>query len=189
MNEISQEDFNSALAACAAEPIHQLGAIQPHGAVLVFNTDDKHTIVQVSENLTQLLDCSAEAALGQSLYDLISWAAAPDLEPILLQPKTEPSTSIVLPISRLQKTVDLNVLIYATQHYWVLELYAADTPLDTKPLADQLMSLQQSLTVKNTRMSLKRYFEQITPIMREVSGYDSVMVYRFNADHDGHVIA
>ena len=51
------------------------------------------------------------------------------------------------------------------------------------------MSLQQSLTIKNTRMSLNRYFEQITPIMREVSGYDSVMVYRFNADHDGHVIA
>lgn len=76
MNNINQEDFNSALAACAAEPIHQLGAIQPHGTVLVFAMDEKHTIVQVSTNLEQFLDCSAEAALGQALYDLIGWAAA-----------------------------------------------------------------------------------------------------------------
>jgi PAS domain S-box-containing protein len=189
MNEISQVDFNSALAACAAEPIHQLGAIQPHGAVLVFALDDKHTIIQVSANLEQFLDCSVVAALGQSLYDLIGWAAATTLEPILLQPKTEPSTSLLLPITRLQQTLDLNGSIYATQHYWVLELYADHTRLDTMPLADQLMSLQQSLTVKNTRTSLNRYFEQITPIMREVTGYDSVMVYCFTADHDGHVIA
>lgn len=189
MNNINQEDFNSALAACAAEPIHQLGAIQPHGTVLVFAMDEKHTIVQVSTNLEQFLDCSAEAALGQALYDLIGWAAAPSLEPILLQPKTEPSTSLLLPITSLQQTVDLNVLIYATQHYWVLELYAEDILLDTKPLADQLMSLQQSLTVKNTRMSFTRYFKQITPILREVTDYDNVMVYRFISDHDGYVIA
>ena len=187
MNEISPEAFDLALAACAAEPIHQLGAIQPHGAVVVFNTDEKHTIIQVSANLEQFLDCSAEAALGQSLYNCLGSAAAHKIETLLNQYKTGPSTSTLLPITRQQQCLDLNARLYQSQHYWTLEL--TDITPNIEPLAERLMSLQQSLTSKEPSAPINHYFEQITPIMRELSDYDRVIVYRFNPGQDGVVIA
>ena len=51
MNTANSAALEQALAACASEPIHQLGSIQPHGALVVFNTDERHTILQVSANL------------------------------------------------------------------------------------------------------------------------------------------
>ncbi len=187
MNEISPEAFDLALAACAAEPIHQLGAIQPHGAVVVFNTDEEHTIVQVSANLEQFLDCCAEAALGQTLYNCLGSAAAHKIEALLKQPNTEPSTSTLLPITRQQQCLDLNARLYPAKHYWILEL--TDITPSTEPLAERLLSLQQSLTFKKPSTPITHYFKQITPIMRELSGYDRVIVYRFNPGQDGVVIA
>ena len=187
MNEISPEAFDLALAACAAEPIHQLGAIQPHGAVVVFTSDEKHTIIQVSANLEQFLDCCAEAALGQTLYNCLGSAAAHKIEALLKQPNTEPSTSTLLAITRQQQCIELNATLYTAKHYWILEL--TDTTPSTEPLAERLLSLQQSLTFKKPSAPITHYFEQITPILRELSGYDSVMVYRFSSENDGQVIA
>ena len=189
MNNASKEDFDSALAACAAEPIHQLGSIWPHGAVLVFNTDERRTIVQVSANLEQFLDCSVKAALGQSLYECLGSAAAHKIEALLKRQNTEPSISTLLPMTKGQQSVDLNAKIYPTQHYGILELTAPDTTPNTPPLAELMMSLQSSLTVKEPSAPINRYFERVAPLMRKLTGYDRVIVYRFNPEQDGVVIA
>ena len=187
MNDINPEAFDQALAVCAAEPIHQLGAIQPHGAIVVFNTDEKRTIIQASANLEQFLDCSAEAALGQSLYDCLG-SAAHKVEVLLQQQKTEISSTL-LTINRLQQPCELNATLYPATHYWILELTVADTSLNTAPLAELMLTLQSSLTVKEPDAPINHYFEQIAPLMRELTGYDSVMVYHFTSNDDGQVIA
>jgi len=48
MNKMNQKGFEQALNECASVPIHQIGSIQPHGAVKVLGADEQRTVLQAS---------------------------------------------------------------------------------------------------------------------------------------------
>ena len=50
-----QQQFESALEACASEPIHQIGHVQPHGGLLAFSGDTDHRILQASRNIVEFV--------------------------------------------------------------------------------------------------------------------------------------
>ena len=56
------------LTNCDREPIHIPAAIQPHGVLLVISQPD-WIITQASQNTDRYLSQSAEALLGQPLFN------------------------------------------------------------------------------------------------------------------------
>ena len=64
-------EFELALQQCATEPIHQLGNIQPHGAVLVVNSESQRRVLQVSQNLGEFVDVPADVSCGKPLAELL----------------------------------------------------------------------------------------------------------------------
>src|SRR5690606_2233054 len=67
---MNSEDHSTTLAACAKEPIHVPGKIQPHGVLLAFNEQDRR-LMQVSANCGDIFMCSPADLLGKSLDDLL----------------------------------------------------------------------------------------------------------------------
>ncbi|UOA10176.1 hypothetical protein [Methylobacter sp. S3L5C] len=83
MNKVNQQALEQALQLCAAEPIHQIGNIQPHGAVLVLSADSQRTILQASANINCFIDFSGDVVLGKSLAELIGTSSALHIEQLL----------------------------------------------------------------------------------------------------------
>ena len=65
MTVLNQEHLEQALKLCASEPIHQLGHIQPHGAVLVLSAEPQFTIVQASDNIHDFIGLTIDEVLDK----------------------------------------------------------------------------------------------------------------------------
>ena len=59
----------AALDACAAEPIHLPGGVQPFGVLLVLPPDGRR-VVQASANAEELLGVAVPQLLGRALEDV-----------------------------------------------------------------------------------------------------------------------
>ena len=64
------------ITECAREPIHLLGSVQSHGALLALAEPDL-TVVVASANTAVLLGVAPQALLGSPVSDLSRCAAGP----------------------------------------------------------------------------------------------------------------
>lgn len=163
--------------ACAREPIHIPGTIQPHGALLVVDADDGR-VLQASANAAQVLGLPSapqhSRELDAALPDMLS-AVAQGREGVLQQP-------LACGARMLQLSA------HATPQGLVLELEPLDLSemrtLDA--LYPRLRSFLDHVEGEDDVALLGRYAAQE---VRQLTGFDRVMVYRFDEDWHGTVIA
>jgi two-component system, chemotaxis family, sensor kinase Cph1 len=161
------------LSNCEREQIHLAGSIQPHGALLLINSDN-HQILQASANLPHLLGLDRDP-LGCTLDvfggDLASHVAA--LEPDALR-----SAPIAIRCA-IDGNSNFDVLVHAPpEGGFVVEFEPASPAQDlTEPVGRALQSIVAA-------SSLRSLCEETATIFKELIGYDRVMIYRF--DEEGH---
>jgi diguanylate cyclase (GGDEF)-like protein len=171
------------LARCADEPIHRPGTIQPHGALLAIAPATLQ-ITHVSANFAALSGIPAALALGQSLDRLIGAAAceklmratAGDFEAVA----TGLSQELTLPDGRA---------CYAQTHSHdncrIIEFEPAATPS-----YDAVLGGAQTVISRLRQLrSLEQVCDSVTREVQSLTGYDRVMIYRFDQDGHGDVIA
>ena len=195
-------DIESALAQaleqCAAEPIHQLGTIQSHGVALVLTPTAELTIIQASENLADLLEISADLALGQPLAGVLGKTATQQVVQLIelaVNAKVNRTTGIIDITTDCCHKLDAH--LYLSAGYPVLELsddYClavsenwADLILKTQTLLVDEVDVEQDRG--NLTQQQHQYFEKVAQTVRAITGYDNVMVYEFDENWDGQVIA
>ncbi len=189
MNNVNQQALEQAMQICAAEPIHQIGHIQPHGAILVLSADNLRMVLQASSNINCFIDCPVEGALGKSLIELMGGASARQIEQLIEDAKVHDNATGLVSASLQQMSVDLDVHIYRDESLWILELCHDIGLPKREKLGELLMRLQDSLLATKSDTETISYFEEITQLVQSLTGYDSVMAYRFEANWDGEVIA
>jgi len=181
------------LSNCERELIHLAGSVQPHGALLVL-LEDELTVLQASDNTGALLGCPPLALLGRPLAELggdlatqvqaLSRAAL--AEPVALQCEVAPDGQ--------RRRVEGAVHRHPGGGL-IIELEAVDPPapgvpralgLDAETLSAQLAAAVQRFTAAASMGTLA---DGIVQAVRELTGYDRVMVYRFDADGHGKIIA
>lgn len=159
------------LLNCDQEPIHIPGAIQPHGALLVFDRDER--IVAFSRN--------AAERLGLDCDDLFGWT------PIQLG---LPSRWLRGLRGRERRTLTdtrlgpYDIHVHGSDDNLVLVELEPEEAIGTR-MTDVLVAIQglhlQS-EVDELCDSAARHIQRLT-------GYDRVMVYRFDTDDHGEVVA
>src|SRR5574343_1811 len=77
------QEFERALEACASEPIHQIGHVQPHGGLLAFSTAPRHLVHHASKNIADFIGKDIPAALNQPLSNLFEPSEIADIETLL----------------------------------------------------------------------------------------------------------
>lgn len=168
------------LTACAREPIHQPGSVQPHGLLLVLRGPD-HTVVRVSANAAEMLGRDPDAVLGQPFGPVLEESSAHALEQAARM--EDPEISNPLPIRlRSRPGESLDGIIHRSQGDLILELEAGGAGRSILPVRSALLALQTATTVADVC--------QVTAQeVRRLTGYDRVMVYRFLDDWSGEVVA
>lgn len=176
------------LSSCDREPIHLIGSIQPHGALLAADTESMR-VRCVSANAEAYLGQRPERLLGLSLSDLLEPADLADLwrrdlrprQPELLKPlplTVTPPAGVPRPLECLPHRNDGRI---------VLEFVPRDErPADVWQEDDLRQRIIAELVRPDTLGDLARVSADI---IRQVNGFDRVMIYRFAEDKHGEVIA
>ncbi len=189
MTDIKQTELEKALENCASEPIHQIGSVQPHVAALVLDSTNDYKIVQTSENIGDFIGISHDVILGNTLATLVDEAS---FNRVVAMIKVAEKHNVA--VGKLNfdcKNIwqQFNVHLYKSNSLYVLEFVIDDEEkYDETQLAIQLLELQKSQFFADSVMNITEYLAQITDFVREITGYDSVMVYRFDDNWNGEVI-
>ncbi|MBP1466507.1 GAF domain-containing protein [Candidatus Chloroploca sp. M-50] len=185
---MSQEsDFSIDLTSCDREPIHIPGSIQPHG-VLFALTEPDLTVVQSSANTFAFLGRHPHELLGQPVSTLLGDEQTAYLRKTLASEQVEenPLYTFTLTLSGVEQHFD--VISHRTGGMLILEL-------EPSTQGDQSAALRVYRMVKGIvaacqRTATVRAFAQtLAGSVRKLTGFDRVMVYQFQSDGTGIVIA
>lgn len=171
------------LGSCDREPIRTPGSIQPHGCVLALSPHG--IVVQVSDNVERYLDLAPAAALGRPLAQVIGDDAAAQLVPELPHAGERPS---FVGTVRLANRGAFDVLVHRYDALLMLEFEAVTRAgaADFRHLYPLVGNFLQQLDDTDTieTMSARAAGE-----IRGVTGFNRVLVYKFDDEGHGHVLA
>jgi two-component system, chemotaxis family, sensor kinase Cph1 len=172
------------LSNCDAEPIHVPGAIQPHGALLAFTADLK--VVAVSANLPDAAGVSLGQLIGRSAANLLDTETSARFNSALAEPGTPSGAPIAV---RFLNRRDPEFVGAWHRHDQLIFL-------ELEPPQQQVAEPQAFFRRTNSavrRLQAARSLEDACSAaaqeVREITGFDRVMIYRFASDFSGQVVA
>jgi PAS domain S-box-containing protein len=167
------------LSNCEREQIHRAGSIQPHGALLVVRESDQ-VVVQASANAPAFLNLGYEV-LGRALAD-IDGDISECIRPHLTDPLEAIPMAVRCRMGRPMTEMD-SLLHRPPAGGLVIELERAGPPIDLHKHVEK--ALQAILAAS----SLRSLCDEAAKIFKDLTGYDRVMVYRFDDEGHGEVFA
>jgi chemotaxis family two-component system sensor kinase Cph1 len=173
------------LTNCEREPIHIPSRIQPHGVLLTLQEPD-FVIVQASSNAEELLHVAASDLLGKSLQILLHPAELEALQAACLQQRLDDNPVHVLTLSLGSGAICFDAIAHRRQGVLVLELEPAPKEAERQ---DTYALVRQAIPQIQGARTLAQMFDVVAQQVRRLNGFDRVMVYQFDADGHGSVVA
>jgi len=173
------------LSSCDKEPIRTPGSIQPHGFLLILSP--QLTVLQASANLAHWLGIEAGAAVERPLADVIGESAASLLAPALAGGKLGNRPFYLGTVSAANGQ-HFDVLAHVWDSVVIAEFEAVerDAPAGFRELypllGDFLLNVNESASLASLAALAAHH-------VRAVTGYGRVMIYQFDPDGHGHVMA
>lgn len=176
------------LTACEREPIHIPGSIQPHGLLLAVTLSDR-TLAYASANLAEIFGLDPADALGRPFEQVLPGLSA-EFAAQLDDPPSAGSTRFVrtILVRTAQEERFFETAVSRSGDCTILEL--------EEPPAGSVSSIDALYPV------LRRFVEQLQGAatidllchlaaqdIRRMTGFDRVLIYRFDDQWNGTVIA
>jgi light-regulated signal transduction histidine kinase (bacteriophytochrome) len=174
------------LTSCDREPIHVPGRVQPHGVLLVLAEPDLR-IIQASTSTAQQLGRAAESLLGQPLAALLGHEYVQYLRNIL-DIETIDQNPLYIWTSQLGAVGQhFDGLIHRHNGALILELEPSHTASAPRP--DFYRLVKTVVARLQGAPSFDAFCNTAVAEVRALTGFDRVMIYTFDADGHGSVIA
>ncbi|MEJ7556662.1 MAG: ATP-binding protein [Pedobacter sp.] len=175
------------LTNCDIEPIRTPGHIQSHGFMLV--VDEFAVIQSYSENISEFIPGLSTDLKGKSLNhieQLLSSIYQPDFISQLITPKkTKKDFERINPVPITIAGVAYYLIISISNDYYLLEFEPALSNFDLDVQSMMGRSIAEILTYAGIEELLDNSASQV----RQIIGFDRVMIYRFANDGHGVVVA
>lgn len=171
------------LSNCDREPIHLAGSVQSHGLLLAL--DAAGIIRQASDNLESWLGRAAQACVGMRLRELAEpWSEAVDRAAAELGEVPRP-----LQLRHDGRQLE-GTLHRAPDGSLVLEL--SDVQRATRidlPRDGHAEAIARAIRRFTAAASIGTLADAVVASLQQLTGHDRVLLYRFDADGHGSVIA
>ena len=170
---------------CAREPIHIIGHIQSHGMLFALSEPDL-VVRQVSVNVSALLGSPPETLLDRTFEDVLgaqqfALFRSLALSKVALEEKP-------LPVQLAGGALAVLCAAHRRDGVLIVELELQDGAFSFEPL-----SLNAHVRLPLSRLELSSDIAELSAVaagdIRRLSGFDRVMVYRFDEEWNGEVIA
>ncbi|MGB5942652.1 MAG: ATP-binding protein [Leeuwenhoekiella sp.] len=170
------DDVN--LTNCDKEPIHLIGKTQGFGALLAVKLgEDK--LSYHSTNTSALLNASEENLLDHHLADILGEGVSARItkfkaidEPVVFQEQVQGKEFIFV--------------LHDCGNYRIIEIEPLEENVDALGYQMQLSSIFSSFSETKTEQEL---CHSAVKLIKNFLGYDRVMIYRFDEEYNGEVVA
>jgi PAS domain S-box-containing protein len=166
---------------CALEPIHIPGSIQPHGAVLVLSADGG-TVTHASANVSAFLGVSVSDMLGRPFESAVGEVAAAKL----CDPLARRVRSWQIPGPAAVGAGTLHLQSHRSGPRIVVDIETLYSDAWQHPDMTQVQLVLKSFENAKSRLEL---CELAVRGLREITGHDRIMAYRFGPEGHGEVVA
>jgi light-regulated signal transduction histidine kinase (bacteriophytochrome) len=166
--------------ACDDEPIHIPGAVQPHGALLIV---DGETVIAAAGSISTLL-ATGRDPVGLPLANIVGRSKAALIARSDIPDAAEPIHVATIPAR--DRNMLLDVLAHRMDGLLLVEIEPA---LAERPSAARVFARIQGAgaRIRNAN-SPEAVFAATAAEVRDATGFDRVLVYRFEPDGCGEVV-
>jgi light-regulated signal transduction histidine kinase (bacteriophytochrome) len=171
------------LTECDKEPIHIPGSIQPHGVLLAL-AEPALTVTQVSANTADVFGLEPPRLLGRPLDTLLDAPSQGRLIEALRSAR--PQEDNPFPVTVGSRVFD--GIVHRHQGATLLELEPAQATTGDDAWRLQRL-LQRSLSRMQETKSLLELCVTVVTEVRRLTGFERVMLYRFDEEENGEVLA
>ena len=181
--------FQVDLAKLERESIHTQNLIQPHGVLLVLQEPDLE-ILQVSENISSIINIAPEIAIGKTLGEILDPFQVERLQAGL----SSENFDYINPSKVWARTGGDDFVVFDAVFHrnvdglLILELEPAVSQ-ENIPFLSFYHLARASINQLEKTKNLKEFCNIIVKEVRKVTEFDRVMLYRFDEDDHGVVIA
>lgn len=170
------------LTNCDREPIHTPGLIQPLGFLIALSSD--WLITRASANTAEFIGQSPEALLGRPLSDVFGPEAVHAIRNrvALLRGPDATERMFRLPLAGIEQLFDV-----------ALHLSDGGIVVEAEPcqpeLGDGAGTIRSMMARLDQARTMETFLREGARQVRALTGFDRVMVYKFDADGNGEVVA
>lgn len=179
MVEFGQADLTS----CDKEPIHIPGSIQPHGCLLTCDRDS-FTLRRVSANAAAMLGLQGLMP-GVPLAEYLTPATLHALRNALTNSLSLGRPAYIFGV-RITKDTAFDLSIHVSGDDVVIECEPESAPEEN---SQSVASLRMMLDRLRDMSDMEKLFKAVVRLMRGMLHYDRVMIYRFDPDWSGKIVA
>lgn len=180
-NQLKEEQID--LTNCDREPIHLLGKVQSHGAIMVLSSD--WILNNASKNLDKFCPSFDESKIGCLVGDLFRADALSDLRS---------AVNNINDIDHSERLYGLKLFHSSNNKYDCAIHFSGESliveiePHDEKKLQLNLRTLRRALADIGRCTDLDSFYNAGAHTIAELLNFDRVMVYKFHNDDSGEVI-
>ena len=177
------------LTNCDREPIHIPGYIQPHGVLFVLKEPDL-TIVRVSANTASWLGRAPADLLGQPVSEILNAAEIYAIHRCLAG-DFEYVNPLRVGLDTPSGRIDAYSIVHRSGDEIVLEIELgyAEPVSENATYFDFYRQVKAPIAALQGDVSFESLCTQLVESVRHLTGFDRVMLYRFEPSGDGNVIA
>ena len=177
------------LLALKRPSIHSLTRVQAYGVMLVVNPADL-TILQASTNTSSEFYLDASDVVGKTLEDIFDPFQIGQIKGALTTGNIDAINPVKAWVRREGDDYGVfdAVFHYSKDGFLVLELEPA-VSADSIPFLSFYHLARASVSHLDSTADLRAYCQVIVKEVRKVTGFDRVMLYQFDDDDHGEVVA
>ncbi|HIO27375.1 MAG TPA: GAF domain-containing protein, partial [Flavobacteriaceae bacterium] len=165
---------------CDREPIHIIEKAQEHGVIVICDyKEDK--IIQISDNCSHLLGIEAKSTISKSLESILPKKVVDSFYKSIQNKKTLYPEEIkflehkYLAIPHLTESREL-----------IIDIEPLGKNIDQNQFQEELSKILKEIKETDT---VEVMCHQTVSLIKELYGYDRVMMYRFDEEWNGEVVA
>jgi len=176
---------NDDLDRCAREPVHTIGQIQPHGLLFALSEPDL-VVRQVSANVSSLLGVSPQDLLGRSFETVLEAGQFKTIQSQMLSRDAVAAKAYRVRVA--SEGIGMDLIAHRQDGAFIVELELLDGAYSLEPV-----DLYAHIRLPLSRIEMAGDIAELSQLtaeeIRKLSGFDRVMVYRFDPEWNGEVIA
>jgi two-component system, chemotaxis family, sensor kinase Cph1 len=170
---------------CAQEPVQVIGRIQSHGLLFALSQPDL-VIRQVSANVSALLGMSPESVLEHSFEIILGSLQLATLQSQVLS--GQPLTARLVRVPASGGVLEMECVAHRQDGVLIVELELIAGAHSLEPL-----DIDEHIRIPLSRMQTASGILELSRLaadeIRKLTGFDRVMIYRFDEEWNGEVVA
>jgi len=173
---------------CGKQPLHNSNLIQAHGVLIVLEKPGLH-VVQTSENISQLVSLTREEIVGRTVKNIITEESFNSLQSAFFASrfKTKVPFDLTFTIDGSEK--GYLALIHEKEDLLLVEVEFADALENKRSFINVFQQVKHVMAAVDAVATVNEVCHIVASEIKKISGFDKVMIYTFDEDWNGTVVA